>query len=91
MPTPFDLVEAQAMQLSVEERADLADRLYRSVSAAPELDARWEAEIDRRVADLEAGRTHFMPASEAMAKLAAHIESRRSTSASQPQRGKAGT
>jgi putative addiction module component (TIGR02574 family) len=79
MPTPLDLVEAQAMQLTAEERADLADRLYRSVSAAPELDARWEAEIDRRVADMDAGRTRFMPASEAMAKLAAHIQTRRPT------------
>lgn len=80
MPTPLDLVEAQAMKLTVEERADLADRLYRSVSAAPELDARWEAEIDRRLTDMDAGRTRFMPASEAMAKLAAHIQSRRPTS-----------
>jgi putative addiction module component (TIGR02574 family) len=79
MPTPIDLIEAQAMTLTADERADLADRLYRSVSAAPDLDSRWEAEIDRRLDDMDAGRTRFMPASEAMAKLAAHIQSRRPT------------
>ncbi len=37
----------------------------------------WEAEIARRVADMEAGRMRFVAANEALAMLAARIEQRR--------------
>ena len=77
MPTPLDLVEAEAMKLSPEERSLLAERLLVSAQYAPSLHPAWEAEIGRRVAAMEAGRSRFMPAEEAMAKLAAHIQSRR--------------
>lgn len=34
MPTPTELIEAQAMQLSPKERADLADKLWLSVHSS---------------------------------------------------------
>jgi putative addiction module component (TIGR02574 family) len=79
VPIPIEQIEAQAMQLSPQERADLADRLWWSVESQKEpfaLSPEWEAEIARRVAELEAGNTQFIPAQEAMARLTDHIQSR---------------
>ena len=77
MSTTVDTVVADAMKLSPEERAELIERLADTVLPAPALHPAWEAEIARRVADMDAGRTRFIPADEAMAQLAAHIQSRR--------------
>lgn len=78
MPSPNSLeaVEAQAMKLSAQDRADLADRLWLSVTGAEALDAGWEAEIRRRVAADDAGLTRYMPAQEAMERLGEHIQRR---------------
>ena len=78
MPTPLEVIEAEAMKLSPEERGALADKLVDSLGPADALHPAWRDEIARRVADLEAGRSRFTPADEAMAQLAAHIQSRRS-------------
>lgn len=77
MSTTLETVVAEAMKLSPEDRAELIDRLAGTVLPAPALHPAWDAEIARRVADMEAGRTQFLPAEDAMAQLAAHIQSRR--------------
>lgn len=48
-------IEAEALQLSAEERARLADRLLASVSSEPEIEEAWAEEIERRLAEVEAG------------------------------------
>jgi len=78
MPTPLEIIEAEAMKLSPQERGALADKLVDSLDPVDALGPEWREEIARRVADMEAGRTRFTPADEAMAQLAAHIQSRRS-------------
>lgn len=78
MSTPLDDIEAQVMALSPAQRAELMERLL-TQEASPSLGPEWQAEIARRVADMEAGRTTFIPAEEAMAQLAAHIQSRRTS------------
>lgn len=77
MPPTLDAVLADAMKLPPQERAELAEALADSVLPAPPLHPAWDAEIARRVADMDAGRTHFVAADEALAALAARIESRR--------------
>jgi len=62
------------MKLSPEERADLADLLWVSVEPKAEVDAAWDAEIERRIADLEAGRTKAIPGEQVLAELRAKIE-----------------
>jgi putative addiction module component (TIGR02574 family) len=76
LPT-LDAVIAQALTLTPEERAELIETLADTVLPAPLLHPDWEAEIARRAADMDAGRTRFIPADEAMAALAARIQSRR--------------
>ena len=49
----------QALSLSIEEREALADSLISNLDAKvdPGVQEAWEAEIGRRVADLDSGKT----------------------------------
>jgi putative addiction module component (TIGR02574 family) len=77
MYATLDAVIAQAMPLSPEERSELIETLADTVLPVPALHPDWNAEITRRVAEMDAGRTRFVHADEAMAALAARIQSRR--------------
>lgn len=67
-------LEAEAMKLAPDERADLADLLWVSVASREEVAAAWDAEIARRVADMDAGRTKWISMEEVMAELRARIK-----------------
>lgn len=71
-------LENQALQLSPPERGKLIHRLIVSlegeVEDSPEVIAKaWDEEIAKRVADMEAGRTQWIPADEVMTRLRAKI------------------
>ena len=71
-------IERQALQLSPSERGELIHRLIVSLEGDPEdspeaIAKAWDEEIARRVADMEAGRTHWTPADEIMTRLRAKI------------------
>lgn len=71
-------IEAQALQLPPKERGELAHRLIVSLDGEPEdspeiIAKAWDEEIARRVADMDAGRTKWIPADEVMTKLHAKI------------------
>jgi putative addiction module component (TIGR02574 family) len=66
------------MQLTPRERGELIHRLIVSlegtVEDTPEAIAQaWDEEIARRVTDMEAGRTQWIPADEAMARIRSRI------------------
>lgn len=69
MSLTIDQLKAEAMKLSPEERADLADWLWVSVMPRTEVEAAWEAEIARRIAEIDAGNARLIPAEEVMAKV----------------------
>lgn len=74
-------LEAQALQLSPQERGELIHRLIVSlegpVEDTPEAIAQaWDEEIARRVADMEAGRTQWIPAEEVFKEIDALIAQR---------------
>ena len=73
MPTPQEIVEAQAMKLSPTERADLADKLWLSVHSREEVDAAWDAEIARRIRQVDAGEVECVPWATVMAELRAKL------------------
>ena len=73
MPTPQEIVEAQAMKLSPTERADLADKLWLSVHSRDEVDAAWEEEIVRRIRQIDAGEVECVPWATVMAELRAKL------------------
>lgn len=71
-------IEALALQLPLKERGDLIHRLIVSLEGEPEdspevIAQAWDEEIARRVADMEAGRTKWIPADEVMTRLRAKI------------------
>lgn len=71
-------IEDQALQLSPKERGELAHRLIVSLEGEPEdspeaIAQAWDEEIARRVADMEAGHTQWIPADEVMTRLRAKI------------------
>lgn len=68
MTATLQSIEAQALKLSPEERTELIERLIVSV-APPPLSAAWQAEIERRISDMDAGRTQPIPAEEVFARI----------------------
>ena len=61
MPPNLDDIQAEAMKLSNEERAELADRLWASLEPQADVDAAWAVEIERRVRQLETGEVETIP------------------------------
>lgn len=67
-------IESQALSLSPKERGELIHRLIVSLDGEPEdspesIAQAWDEEISRRVADMDAGRTQWIPADEVMTRL----------------------
>ena len=59
MTKPAEAILADALRLGPDARAQLAAELLASLDGPsdPDAETEWQAEIARRVADLEAGRT----------------------------------
>ncbi len=74
MSTPLELVEAQALSLTPEERAQLADRLITSLFDDQAIEDAWAVEVEHRISDIENGRSKLVPASEAIARARAAIK-----------------
>ena len=68
MSNQVEVLEAEAMKLTPEERARLADRLLASLSDDAAIEEAWAAEVERRIAEIEAGRAPVVPAVEAIAR-----------------------
>ena len=74
MSSQLEIIEAQALQLSVEERARLADRLIASLFEDTEVEEAWAAEVERRIEEIESGRVQLVPAADAIARARAAIK-----------------
>jgi putative addiction module component (TIGR02574 family) len=68
MSTQLEVLEAEALKLTAEERARLADRLIASLSEDAEVEEAWAVEVERRIAEIEAGRAKVVPAADAIAR-----------------------
>jgi putative addiction module component (TIGR02574 family) len=67
MRQPKDILEA-ALKLPAEQREELIEELSASLDAS-DLGEYWEAEIERRIADVDAGKVKTVPADEVYARL----------------------
>lgn len=74
MSVSFQQVVREAMQLSPEERMDLAEKLRVSVDTPADIGAAWDAEIARRLAQLDAGTADTVAADEVIAELRAKLQ-----------------
>jgi putative addiction module component (TIGR02574 family) len=70
MSTTVEELATQAITLSAEDRARLADLLLASLPAGedPDVDAAWDEEIRRRVEAVELGAARLVPAEEVHAE-----------------------
>jgi putative addiction module component (TIGR02574 family) len=66
MSAQFATLEAEALKLPPEERALLADHLLASLGAQSEVEQAWVAEIERRLAEVEAGHVELVPVEQAI-------------------------
>ena len=71
-PTVIDL-ETQALQLSIEDRAYLADRLLSSLAVDPSVEDALAIEVDRRIAEFESGSVLDVPVEDVLARARAAI------------------
>ncbi len=69
MATTFEEAKSLAMQLTPEQRADLADFLWVSATPREEVKAAWDAEIARRIAEIDAGTVELIPGEEVLARI----------------------
>jgi len=64
---PIELLQVEALKLTAEERARLADRLIASLFE-DDVESAWAEEVDRRIAAIESGESRVVPSSEAIAR-----------------------
>jgi putative addiction module component (TIGR02574 family) len=68
MSSPLATIEAEALLLSAEDRAVLADHLLASLATEREVEDAWAAEVERRIMEVEAGRMSLSPVEDAIAR-----------------------
>lgn len=69
MSLTIEQIKAEAMKLPPEVRADLADWLWVSVESRESVQAAWDAEIARRIEELESGNIELIPGEEVFARI----------------------
>lgn len=79
MGMPLEKIEVEALSLPSHERARLAQRLLDSLDDScdedsSEIKRAWEQEIQRRVAEIDAGTAELIPAEQVFAELRAQLK-----------------
>ena len=73
MARTVEEVRSDALALDVEDRVRLADELYDSVGEPPEFTPEYQAEIERRVAEIDAGTAELVSVEDALASARAAV------------------
>lgn len=74
MSLTYQQLADEAMKLTPEERVDLAEKLWISVNTPQAIAEAWDVEIERRMAQFDAGEVQTYPAEEVIAKLRAKLQ-----------------
>jgi putative addiction module component (TIGR02574 family) len=74
MSIPVEVLEVEVLNLPPAERSRLLDRLLASLDPNPEWEEAWAQEIDRREADIAAGRATWLAGEEVVARLRASLK-----------------
>ncbi len=74
MPLSREVIEAEALNLSQDDRARLIERLISSLEVDPEVEEAWATEVERRNAEIESGAVSAVSGPEALARLKAEFE-----------------
>lgn len=73
MSTTLEVLQAQVLSLSKEDRSRLLERLVASLDVDAETEEEWEAVAAERDAELESGAVTGIPLEDAMARLRARF------------------
>ena len=73
MPRKLEDVEQEALELKLDERAALAEKLLRSLEGLSEAENErlWLAEAERRQREIEIGQVEVLPGDEVLRRAAA--------------------
>jgi len=74
MSFAVEALEAEALNLSITDRARLVEKLIVSLDSEPDVEAAWAAEVERRHAEMESGTVSLIPGPEALARLKAEFQ-----------------
>ena len=74
MGIQLEVLEAEALKLTLGERAAFAQLLLASLDEDAEIEEAWAAEIECRIADVESGRVQVIPISDALAQVRAALK-----------------
>jgi len=74
MGNRLESLEAEALQLTVSERAAFAQVLLASLDEDAEIEEAWAAETERRIADIESGAAQVIPIADALAQVRASLK-----------------
>ena len=71
MPDPVAELSQRALTLAPQDRARLAEELLASLGGdlEPEVDAAWDAELKKRIAEVESGTVKLLPADEVFERV----------------------
>ncbi len=69
--TKIETLLGQALRMSEEERAEIAEKLIASLEDSPDIDVEqaWQEEVRRRISDLESGNAVSIPWEEVRRRL----------------------
>lgn len=74
MATELEKLEADALKLTPDERATLAQRLLGSLEDDAEIQEAWAVEVERRIAEVESGAVQLIPIAEALSQVRARLK-----------------
>jgi putative addiction module component (TIGR02574 family) len=74
MDTQFEKLTAEALKLTVSERAAFAQLLLASLEEDDDVERAWAIEVERRIARVESGETQSVPIADVLAKIHASLK-----------------
>lgn len=74
MGNQLEMLEAEALMLTLSERAAFAQVLLASLDEDAEIEEAWASEVECRIADVESGVVQVIPIAEALAQVRAALK-----------------
>lgn len=74
MGNRLEVLETEALKLTPGERAAFAQLLLASLDEDAEIEDAWAIEVERRIAEVEAGSVQVIPIAEALAQARAKLK-----------------
>jgi putative addiction module component (TIGR02574 family) len=70
MPITLDEIVEETKHWPPEQVGELVDHLTEDLhTSAPEIEAAWKTEVDRRIAEIESGKVKGVPLEESLARI----------------------